>query len=96
MILAMADDAGEVVGPVAGAVVGDDAVNVGDAAGGEPDLGSGEECGCGRALLVVEWFVSGLWCGVEGRSCRPSSPWRRHRLTHFDAHAREIPISAPT
>ena len=32
--------------------------------------------------------ASGLWCGVEGRSCRPSSPWRRHRLTHFDAHAR--------
>jgi hypothetical protein len=32
--------------------------------------------------------ASGLWCGVEGRSCRPSSLWRRHRLTHFDAHAR--------
>jgi hypothetical protein len=56
---AMADDAGEVVGAVAGAVVGDDAVDVGDAVGGEPDLGSGEECGCGRALLVVEWFGVG-------------------------------------
>src|SRR5215207_3519453 len=55
----MADDAGEVVGAVAGAVVGDDAVDVGDAVGGEPDLGSGEECGCGRALLVVEWFGVG-------------------------------------
>src|SRR6266487_5370040 len=49
---ALADDAGEVVGAVAGAVVGDDAVDVGDAVGGEPDLGSGEECGCGRPLLV--------------------------------------------
>jgi hypothetical protein len=27
--------------------------------GGEPDLGSGEECGCGRAILVVEWFGVG-------------------------------------
>ena len=40
---ALADDAGEVVGAVAGAVVGDDAVDVGDAVGREPGLGSGEE-----------------------------------------------------
>lgn len=27
------------------------------------------------------------WCnGVEDRSTRPPSPYRRHRLTHFDAH----------
>jgi hypothetical protein len=46
--------------------------------------------------MTHAWVASGLWCGVEGRSCRPNSPWRRHRLTHFDAHAREIPISAAT
>jgi hypothetical protein len=47
----MADDAGEVVGAVAGAVGDDDAVDVGDAVGGEPDLGSGEECGCAVAAV---------------------------------------------
>jgi hypothetical protein len=51
---AIAEDAGEVVRAVAGAVVGDPAVHAGDVLGGEPDPGSGEECGCGRARLVVE------------------------------------------
>ena len=37
-----------------------------------------------------------LWWGVEARSWSPASPWRLHRLTHFEAHAREMPISAAT
>ena len=34
--------------------------------------------------------------GVDDRSNRPTSPYARHRFTHFDAQAREIPISAAT
>jgi hypothetical protein len=34
--------------------------------------------------------------GVEERSSRPCSPCRRHRLTPFDAQAREMPSSAAT
>jgi hypothetical protein len=34
--------------------------------------------------------------GVEDRSRSPRSPKRRYRFTHFDAVAREIPISAAT
>ena len=49
-----ADDPGEVAGAVAGAVVGDDAVDVGDAVRGEPDLRAGQERGGGGALLVGE------------------------------------------
>ena len=37
----VADDPGEVPGAVAGAVVGDDPVEVGDAVRGEPHLGPG-------------------------------------------------------
>ncbi len=42
----------EVSGSVAGSVVCDDAVDVADAVGGEPDLCTGEERGGGCALLV--------------------------------------------
>ncbi|OLT40360.1 hypothetical protein BJF85_25075 [Saccharomonospora sp. CUA-673] len=38
----------------------------------------------------------GLRWGLDERSRSPASPCRRHRLTHFDAQAREIPISAAT
>jgi hypothetical protein len=55
----VADDPGEVAGAVAGAVVGDDAVEVGDAVGGEPDLGAGQERGSGVALLVGQWLGVG-------------------------------------
>lgn len=48
------DDAGEVPGAVAGTVVGDDAVDVGDAVRGEPHLGPGQERGGGLALLISE------------------------------------------
>jgi len=34
--------------------------------------------------------------GALGRSSRPRSPCCRHRFTHFDAHARLMPISAAT
>lgn len=40
---ALPDDAGEVAGAVASAIVGDDPVDVVDAVGGEPDLRPGEE-----------------------------------------------------
>ena len=39
---------------VAGAVVGDDALEVVDAVGGEPDLRPGQKSGCRGALLVSE------------------------------------------
>jgi hypothetical protein len=52
----VADDAGGVTGPVAGAVVGHNTVDVGDAVGGEPDFRPREERCCGGPLLVGEWF----------------------------------------
>jgi hypothetical protein len=38
----------------------------------------------------------GCWQGTDDRSGTPTSPYLRHRFTHFEAHAREIPISAAT
>jgi hypothetical protein len=52
----VADDPGEVAGSVAGAVVGHDAVDLGDSVCGEPDLRPCEERGCGGALLVGQRF----------------------------------------
>lgn len=52
MSRASADDPGEVTGAVAGPVVGDDPVDVRDAVGGEPDLGSAQERCSGGSLLV--------------------------------------------
>jgi hypothetical protein len=46
------NDSGEVVPTVAGAVVGHDTVDLGDAVGGEPGVRPGQERGCGAALLV--------------------------------------------
>ena len=40
--------------------------------------------------------LAGHGCGVEERSSSPRSPSSRWRFTHFDAVAREIPISAAT
>lgn len=48
----MADDPRKITGAVAGPIVGDDPVDVGDAVGGEPDLSSGEERCSGGSLLV--------------------------------------------
>jgi hypothetical protein len=51
---AVADDSGEVPRAVAGAVLGDHPVDVGDPVGGEPGLGPCQEPGGGGAPLVVE------------------------------------------
>lgn len=53
---ALPDDAGEVAGAVASAIVGDDPVDVVDAVGGEPDLRPGEESSSRRALLIPQRF----------------------------------------
>lgn len=56
---------------------------------------------CSRRQTSICWMTQAavavlLWWGVEARSWSPASPWRLHRLTHFEAHAREMPISAAT
>ncbi len=56
---------------------------------------------CSRRIVSICPMISdgvlvGCWCGVEDRSSRPISPCLRYRLTHLDAHAREIPISSAT
>lgn len=56
---AVPDDAGEVAGAVASAIVGDDPVDVVDAVGGEPDLRPGEESSSRRALLIAQRFCVG-------------------------------------
>jgi hypothetical protein len=49
-------DVGEVIGAVAGAVVGDDPLDVVDAVGGEPHPRSVHESDCGDCLFVGECF----------------------------------------
>ncbi len=47
--------------------------------------------------VTIPAAVAAGWCiGVLDRSCSPRSPYLRCRLTHLDAHWREIPISAAT
>ena len=60
-----------------------------------------ERLGISRRQTSICWMTQAavavlLWWGVEARSWSPASPWRLHRLTHFEAHAREMPISAAT
>lgn len=66
-----ADDAGEVCRAVTGAVVGDDAVDVGDAVGGEPDLGSGQERG--QLSCPSRRRVARCWPAVRTRRSSSAS-----------------------
>jgi hypothetical protein len=59
---ALLNDAGEVAGAVASAIVGDDPVNVVDAVNSEPGLRPGEESSSRRALLIAQRFCVGeVW-----------------------------------
>ena len=53
---------GEVLGAVAGAVVGDDPLDVDDAVGGKPDPGTVHETDCGDSFLIGQ----GLGVGQSG------------------------------
>jgi hypothetical protein len=46
--------------------------------------------------LPQQALIGERWPGSRDVDCNPSSPCRRCRFTHFDAVAREIPISAAT
>ncbi len=47
--------------------------------------------------VTIPAAVAAGWCiGVLDRSCNPRSPYLRYRLTHLEAHCREMPISAAT
>ena len=47
---------GEVLGAVAGTVVGDDPLDVDDAVGGEPDPGAVHETDCSNGFFVLKRF----------------------------------------
>lgn len=51
---------------------------------------------CSIRTTTCAGVAVGWWCGTLARSVRPASPKRRWRLTHFDAHWREMPMSAAT
>src|SRR5699024_5715597 len=79
------DDPGEVSRAVAGPVVGDDPVDVGDAVRCEPDLGSGQERSSGGPLLVGQRLgVGESRESVDGRMRVGVAALRASRLGALD------------